>query len=517
MGNFEARVKRMNRGTLFTGLTLALFGWGSVLALFLWNSLSTPPPSISSLGGDLLPSQETSWLPSSEARTTAPRLRLSDPLPANLFTELARVTNPTVVNISTSQQPRPMRRDPRMPRDPFFDFFEQFMQPSMPQRRPAQALGSGFIIRKDGLIITNNHVIDRADVIQVQLNDQRDELFEAKVVGRDARTDIALIKISVPRELPVAPLGNSSDLQVGEWVAAFGNPYGHGHTMTKGIISAIGREIDEINLFPFLQTDASINPGNSGGPLVDSRGLVIGVNTAIDARAQGIGFAIPIDFVKDILEPLESEGRVRRGFLGVQMTPVTEDSAKAYNLPQKEGALVVQVVPDSPAAKAGIEAYDLIVEFNGRTVSSPSDLTRAVAATAVNQRVEIKLIRSGQTRTLNVRVGEHPQEVAETPAAPGSSYEGQKAPFELGFKVADHSRRLSQELNLPRLSDPKPIVIEVEPNSPAARSGLSVGDIILDVNRTPVRRATDVLRHLKKDQRNGLRILRGQRVILIFI
>ncbi len=457
----------------------------------------------------------TSW--SRAQQPSAPRLQLSDPLPSNLFIELARVTNPTVVNISTSQQPRTPQRDPRMPRDPFFDFFEQFMGPMPQQRRPAQALGSGFIIRKDGLIITNNHVIDRADVIQVQLNDQRGELFEATVVGRDARTDIALIKISVPRDLPVAPLGNSSDLKVGEWVAAFGNPYGHGHTMTKGIISAIGREIDEINLFPFLQTDASINPGNSGGPLVDSRGYVIGVNTAIDARAQGIGFAIPIDHVKAILEPLEKEGRVRRGFLGVQMAPVTDDSAKAYNLPQKEGALVVQVVEDSPAAKAGLEAYDLIIEFGGRAIKTPSDLTRAVAATAAGQRSEVKVIRSGKERTLAVVIGEHPQEAAQAQAAPGSTYEGQKAPFDLGFKVADYSRRLAQDMRLPQLSDPKPVVIEVESGSPAARSGLSVGDVILDVNRTPVRRATDVLRHLKKDQRNGLRVLRGNRVILIFI
>lgn len=257
-----------------------------------------------------------------KAQLSSTPLKAGDPLPADTFIELNKLVNPAVVNISTSQMPRPNRRPPRGYPDPFFDLFQQFMGPgpfNFQQQQPLQALGTGFIIREDGLILTNNHVVDKADVIKVQLNENDKDTYDAKIIGRDSATDIALLKIESKKKLPTAQLGSSSGLQVGEWVAAFGNPYGHGHTMTKGIISALGREIDELNRFPFLQTDASINPGNSGGPLVNTQGLVIGVNTAIDARAQGIGFAIPINEVKSILPMLEKDGSIKRGFLGVLM------------------------------------------------------------------------------------------------------------------------------------------------------------------------------------------------------
>jgi serine protease Do len=317
------------------------------------------------------------------AKQTNAQLKLGDPLPQNLFVELAKLVNPTVVNISTTVMPRAQNMPGRQfgggLRDPFFDFFEQFMGPLGPAR-PQQSLGTGFIIRKDGLILTNNHVVEKADVIKVQLNENDKVLYEAEILGRDARTDIALIKINTKVNLAVAALGSSKTLQVGEWVAAFGNPFGHGHTMTKGIVSAIGRELNEINKLPFIQTDASINPGNSGGPLVNAKGEVVGVNTAIDARAQGIGFAIPIDEVKSILEVLEKDGMVRRGYLGVNMYPYPLDprNAAEIGLNTTEGALVIGTVPNSPAAKAGLKEYDLIIKFGLKEIKDSQDLMRAV-------------------------------------------------------------------------------------------------------------------------------------------
>ncbi len=318
------------------------------------------------------------------ASAELPRIRSGDPLPANLFVELAKLVNPAVVNIFTTYLPkgRQFSYEERTG-DPFFDMFQQFMgqNPYEGEGGPAQSLGTGFIIREDGLILTNNHVIDRGDSIKVQLTESAKETFDAKVIGKDAKTDIALIKITSKRKLPTVKLGSSADLQVGEWVAAFGNPQGLGHTMTKGIVSAIGREIDELNLYPFIQTDASINPGNSGGPLVNTQGLVIGVNAAMAAHAQGIGFAIPIDNVKAVLPQLENEGTVKRGFIGVAMTDIDEESAKSLGLKQTDGALITQVIPDSPAAKAGLEPYDLIVEFDGKKVSSSRDLMKNVMVT----------------------------------------------------------------------------------------------------------------------------------------
>lgn len=446
-----------------------------------------------------------------------PSLKKGEPLPADAFIRLAKIVNPTVVNINTSQLPRQQPRGRRPPTgDPFFDLFEQFMGPSpFAQRRPVQSLGTGFIIRKDGLIITNNHVIDRADIIQVQLDEKSDQMYDAKVIGTDTRTDIALIKIEVKKDLPVARLGNSSQLEVGEWVAAFGNPYGHGHTMTKGIISAIGREIEGLNLFPFLQTDASINPGNSGGPLVNMRGEVIGVNTAIDARAQGIGFAIPVDNVKSILPQLEKEGQVRRGFIGVYMTDIDKESAQSLDLKQTEGALITQIISGSPAEKAGLQPYDLIVEFNKQPIRSTRDLGNAVIRTPVGQEVDMSFIRNGKKLSRKIQVVEQEAESVRAGGRPeGRSYQGHNAPFDFGFRIADYSRQLGSDFGIPQLQDGRPVVIEVEPNSPASQAGLAPGDVILDVNRHSVRRAQDVLRRLREGT-NILRVLKQDRVVLI--
>lgn len=450
-----------------------------------------------------------------------PHLKAGDPMPANLFVELAKLVNPAVVNIYTTYLPkgRAMGYQERTG-DPFFDLFQQFMGPYQYEQTPAQSLGTGFIIRDDGLIITNNHVIDRGDTVKVQLTEEKKESFDAKVVGKDEKMDIALIKITAKRKLPVAKLGSSSDLQVGEWVAAFGNPYGHGHTVTKGIVSALGRELNELNnTFPFIQTDASINPGNSGGPLVNTQGEVIGVNSAIDARAQGIGFAIPIDNVKAILSQLEKDGTVKRGFVGIAMADIDEESAKSLGLKETEGALVTQVLPDSPASSAGLEPYDLIVEFDGKKVSSSKDLVKDVMVTPIGKKAPMKVLREGKEKIVLVTVGNTPSQdkVARGErGGVGGGVAGLMAPHDIGFRVTDFTPELAREYGLPPMRNGHPIVTEVERNSAAGRSGLRPGDVILDVNRLDSPRARDVTKNLKKTG-NFLRVLKQDRVVLISI
>lgn len=445
-----------------------------------------------------------------------PKLKPTDPLPANLFVELARAVNPAVVNIYTAYMPR----DRAFQRDPLYDFMEQFMGPGrMGPQTPQQSLGTGFLIREDGLIVTNNHVVDRADLIKVVVSEGTKESFDAKIVGKDARTDIALIKIEAKRKLPFVKLGSSADVQVGEWVAAFGNPYGYGHTMTKGIISAIGREIDELNLFPFMQTDASINPGNSGGPLVNTQGQVIGVNTAIDARAQGIGFVIPIDNVKSILPQLEKEGSISRGMIGVQMAEIDEERSAAMNLKSAEGALIVSVVAGSPAEKAGIQPWDIVTEFAGTKVRSTRDLGKAVASTPAGKSVEVKLLRNAKPRTVTVKVAgmetERTARRGESPTRREGRIEGLEAPFNLGFVVADYTKTMADTYNLPAMKEAKPVVLRVQNGSEAARAGLAPGDIILDINRTPVKKSKEALRLIKAGTVNMLRIQKPDRVSII--
>lgn len=346
-----------------------------------------------------------------------PTLKLTDPLPANLFTELAKAINPAVVNISTSVIPKG-----RVMRDPMLEMLEQFygvpmqQMPQQPFGQPGKprrmGLGTGFLIREDGLIVTNAHVIQGADLIEVQLTENAEKQYKATVIGSDERTDIALIKIKPDGKLPAVSLGSSKDTEVGEWVAAFGNPYGHGHSMTKGIISSKGRAIGEINKIPLLQTDASINPGNSGGPLVNSKGQVIGVNSAIDARAQGIGFAIPIDEVKAIIPQLEQHGSIRKGFLGIQPGDLDEQAVAYLKMDDEYRGSVIIGLGEGPAKKAGLKAYDVIIEINNHRIKNARDLIDTVADLEPGKKVKVKIYRNvrGQAveKTVDVLITEKP-------------------------------------------------------------------------------------------------------------
>lgn len=439
-----------------------------------------------------------------------PVLKLSDPLPGNLFVELARVINPSIVNISTSVIPQG-----RTTRDPMMEMLEQFYGLQFQAPRDQQAgkprrmgLGTGFIVREDGLIVTNAHVIAGADIVEVQLTENSEKQYKAKVLGFDQRTDIALLKITPTEKLTAVTLGSSKEAQVGEWVAAFGNPFGHGHTMTKGIISSTGRAIEEINKYPLIQTDASINPGNSGGPLVNSKGLVIGVNSAIDARAQGIGFAIPIDEVRKIIPQLEQNGSIRKGYLGISPGDINDEEGDL------KGAVVMNV-GDGPGKKAGLRPYDLITEIDSKKIKSARELVDTVADIEPGKKVKIKLLRNDKVKTLDVTIGERPDEVVRTSAPAPKKVAGQKAPFNLGFSISDLNESLRKDWKIE--SDiQKPMVVEVERNSVASLQGIRVGDVIVDVNKMDIKNTNDVLKALKKGI-NKIKVARPDGMTLLDI
>lgn len=442
-------------------------------------------------------------------KISPPAMKLSEPLPANLFVELAKIINPAVVNISTSAI---VNRNS----DPMQDMLEQFYGlPRNQRNKPRQmSLGTGFIIREDGLILTNNHVVAGADIIQVQLSEKSEKLYDAKLIGADARADIALIKINPDGKLPVAALGTSKDLEVGEWVAAFGNPFGHGHTITKGIVSSKEREIEEINKFPLLQTDASINPGNSGGPLVNTKGYVIGVNSAIDARAQGIGFAIPIDEVKKIIPDLESRGQIRKGYLGVGLGDIDEAAAEYLGLKDAKGSLVTVVESKGPAQKAGVKQYDIITEFNGRKIKNTTELMDAVADAPIGEKVNFKVMRDGKVLSMQVTVSERmdKKQIAKK-SSKLEKPDGVEAGFNLGLKFTDITDRLREEWGYAE-DLKKPIISEIKPDALGARIGVRPGDVVLDVNKKDVATAAEAAKHLKKGT-NSMRVARGDRLIII--
>lgn len=412
-------------------------------------------------------------------------------VPAN-FSGLAEKVRPGVVNIQVVKKvknvdfgSRHFFGNPFGENNPFGDFFGPFPEENPPRGFEQRGVGSGFVMSREGYILTNNHVVEDADQIKVKLASGKE--YDGKVVGRDPKTDLALVKVEGSSDLHPLKLGNSDDLEVGSWVVAIGSPFGLEQTVTAGIVSAKGRVIGSGPYDNFIQTDASINPGNSGGPLINMKGEVIGINTAIIASGQGIGFAIPINMAKEIAPQLQEKGHVTRGWLGVSIQEVTPALAKSFDLKEKKGALVAQVVSGSPAEKAGIEQGDVIVEFDGKEVTDSKDLPRLVASTPVGKSVSIKLWRNGKVLDRQVKVGEMQEKVEMT-----------KAPFQksLGITVQNLTPEIAKGLGLKK--DTGVVVTRVEPGSPAADAGIQTGDVIREVNRTSVKDVEDFIQKIEK-------------------
>jgi len=389
---------------------------------------------------------------------------------------------PVVVNISTTQvsEGRGQREfgNPFGEDDPFSDFWRRFFGgpiPRGPQRQ--RSLGSGFVIDSDGSILTNNHVVENAQKIVVKLADEQE--YDAKVIGRDSKTDIAVIKINAKTALPAASFGDSDGLQVGEWVMAIGNPFGLDSTVTSGIISGTGRHIGQGAYDNFIQTDASINPGNSGGPLINMRGEVIGINTAIFSRTGGnigIGFAIPINLVKELLPQLRGKGKVTRGYLGVLIQKVTPEIAESLGMDRPRGALVANVSKDGPAEKAGVKVGDVIIEFDGKEVKDSGELPIIVARTAIDKKARMKVLRDKKEVSLTVAVGElKDEEVVASAPEKG----------ELGLTVQKVTPQIAETLGLEKTDGV--VVTAVEPGSASDEAGIRRGDVILQVDQKSIR------------------------------
>jgi len=423
------------------------------------------------------------------------------------FSELAEKVRPGVVNIQVVKKVKNIGfgfrnfGSPFGEKNPFGDFFGPFSEGNPPRDFEQRGVGSGFVMNQEGYILTNNHVVDDADQIKVKLANGKE--YNGKIVGRDPKTDLALLKIEGASDLHALKLGNSDDLKVGNWVVAVGSPFGLEQTVTAGIVSAKGRVIGSGPYDNFIQTDASINPGNSGGPLINMRGEVVGINTAIIASGQGIGFAIPINMAKEIAPQLQEKGHVTRGWLGVSIQEVTPELAKSFALKEKKGALVAQVVSGSPAEKAGIEQGDVIVEFDGKEVASSKDVPLIVSSTPVGKSVTIKLLRNGKVLDRQVKVGEMEEKTEMAKAS--SSHKP------LGITIQNLTPEIAKGLGLKK--ETGVVVTRVEPGSPAANAGIQTGDVIREVDRKPIKDVDDFVQKIEKakDQENILLFLqRGQ-------
>ena len=422
---------------------------------------------------------------------------------SQLFVKLAAKLKPVAVNISTTKVVK-RRRRPFMSPYGGDDFLDRFFGERPQRDYKLRSLGSGFIIDKDGYIITNNHVIEGADEIKVRLSDK--EEFDAKIIGRDVKTDVALIKIDPPNGLPVAKLGNSDELKVGEWVMAIGNPFGLDQTVTVGIVSAGGRRIGAGPYEDFIQTDAAINQGNSGGPLFNTRGEVVGVNTAIFSTTGGnigIGFAIPVNMAKNVVDQLREKGRVVRGWLGVIVQTVTPELAESFGLEQKTGALVADIEADGPADKAGIKKGDIILKFDGKEIGEMSDLPLIVAQTEIGKKAKVVIVRNGKDITKEVRIGELKEDKEY-------AFAGEEGRKDVGMEVSELTRELARRYGI---SETRGVLVTyVEAESPAGEAGIREGDVILEVNRGPVDTVDEyygAMREAKKGKKILLWVKRG--------
>ncbi|MEE2987196.1 MAG: DegQ family serine endoprotease [Nitrospinota bacterium] len=435
-------------------------------------------------------------------------------LTSNLFVEIAKKQNPSVVNVSVKtrvRKPGPSDRKSRPP-DPFRDFYDRFFGDRNNQR-PRGGMGSGFIIDQEGYILTNYHVVEGSGEIQVLLEDDKE--YAATLVGADSKTDIALIKIEKKpgdKTFPVVKLGNSDNLEVGEWVVAIGNPFGLSHTVTVGVVSAKGRSIGQGPYDEFIQTDASINPGNSGGPLINIKGEVVGINTLIISGNSGgnvgIGFAIPINIAKGILKDLKEKGAVTRGWLGVMIQKITPELQESFGLKHSEGALVGDVIPGGPASAAGIKRGDVIVKFDGQNVKTMDVLPKVVAQAIPNKVVEVEVIREGKSKIINVKI-EVLKDAEKVQVAQKNK---------LGIQVQDITPELAKSLKLD--SAEGVLVSDVTAGEPAAEKGLRRGDVISEINKKPVRNMSDynqLVGSLNQEDTVLLLVRRGATTIYIAI
>jgi serine protease Do len=447
--------------------------------------------------------------PDASASTGLKGSNLPIMVPGN-FTELAEKARLGVVNIQTvktikgggrvfrhffgnpfGEQSPFGRQNPYEERNPFEDFFGPQSDGGSTDNFREKSLGSGFIIDREGYIITNNHVVDGADEVKVKLANGKE--FDAKIIGRDSKTDLALIKINGSSDLQPLKMGNSDDTKVGGWVVAIGSPFGLEQTVTAGIVSAKGRIIGSGPYDNFIQTDASINPGNSGGPLINTNGEVIGINTAIVTSGQGIGFAIPINTASDVIPQLKNKGQVTRGWLGVSIQDITPELVKSFGLKEKKGALVADVVKDGPADKAGIERGDVIVEFDGKEISESKDLPRIVAAVPVGKNVTVKLLKNGKTINKDVKIAQMEETTTATAKAPVRK--------QMGITVQNITPEIGRALGLKSASGA--VIAQVEPGSPAADAGLQRGDVIREVNRKSIKNVDEFFLNIEQAKKGN--------------
>ena len=446
----------------------------------------------------------------------------------NSFADLTEKLAPAVVNVSTTQIVERKGGAPDVePGDPFEEWFREFGprdgDSDKPRRRRQSSLGSGFIIDRTGYVVTNNHVIDQADKVSVILAD--DSVHDAKVVGRDPKTDVALLKIDAKRDLPTVPWGNSDKTRVGDWVLAIGNPFGLGGTVTAGIISARSRDIDEGNYDDFFQTDAAINRGNSGGPLFNMNGEVIGINTSIlsaTGASVGVGFASASNLVAPILEDLRKYGRTRRGWVGIQIQTVNGDTADGLGLREAKGALVSGVSPKSPAELGGIQSGDVILSFDGKPIDKMRTLPRLVAVTPIDKVADVEVWRKGKTIIAKVKVGELKEDLPK-PVAQVDGDLRKELPRvgldALGITVAEINERVRKRFNIADGVGGL-VVVEIKDNSDAADKGLKRGDVIDEIAQAPVATAYDAVTALKKAAGDGrktvlLRVQSGENIRFI--
>jgi serine protease Do len=427
------------------------------------------------------------------------------------FSNVAKVISPLVVNISTTKTV--MKKDTsgysKFFDSPFQDFLEPF---NRPKKWKEESLGSGVLVSKDGYIITNNHVVEKSDEIKVTLYGQ--QTYKGKIIGTDPKTDLAVIKISADN-LPSIKWGDSDGLQVGEFVLAFGNPYSLGHTVTMGIVSALGRaNVGIADYEDFIQTDAAINPGNSGGPLVNIKGELIGINTAIFSRTggyQGIGFAVPSNMAKSVMTQLINEGKVTRGWLGVTIQNLTPELSKEFGLKNTTGALVTDIFDKSPAGKAGIKRGDVVIEVNGKKIKNVENLRNMVSQSKIGKKIKITVLRSGKKLVFHAVISEFPQDIAQV-VPEGDDETMQEEDNELaGFNVMDISREIAKQLGLSR-SESGVVIVRVDPYSPAGDAGLKKGDVIQEINKKRVKNLNDfnkITLHIREGDTLLLFINRG--------